>query len=108
MYFVVFIFSLIVKYGFCCRFGSDQLKREFLAPVISGEMVSCIGVSELSGGSDVASEFIVTQLIYIFLVQNKIAYFLIYVYISSVNLTIVGRVFFLQFIVTDVSNFYSF
>jgi citronellyl-CoA dehydrogenase len=37
------------------RFGSDQLKREFLAPAIAGEMVGCIGVSEASGGSDVAS-----------------------------------------------------
>ena len=37
------------------RFGSDELKRNFLAPSISGEYVSCIGVSESSGGSDVAS-----------------------------------------------------
>ncbi|MES2071156.1 MAG: acyl-CoA dehydrogenase family protein [Pseudomonadota bacterium] len=37
------------------RFGSDSLKREFLAPAISGDMVGCVGVSEASGGSDVAS-----------------------------------------------------
>jgi len=37
------------------RFGTDALKREFLAPAISGDMVACIGVSEASGGSDVAS-----------------------------------------------------
>lgn len=37
------------------RFGSDALRREFLAPSIAGEMVGCIGVSEASGGSDVAS-----------------------------------------------------
>lgn len=37
------------------RFGSDKLKREFLAPTIAGEMVSCIGVSEPSAGSDVAN-----------------------------------------------------
>lgn len=37
------------------RFGSDALRREFLAPSIAGEMVGCVGVSEASGGSDVAS-----------------------------------------------------
>jgi citronellyl-CoA dehydrogenase len=37
------------------RFGSDELRREFLAPAISGDMVSCIGVSEPGAGSDVAS-----------------------------------------------------
>ncbi|MFO7855437.1 MAG: acyl-CoA dehydrogenase family protein [Paracoccaceae bacterium] len=37
------------------RFGSDHVKREYLAPAIAGEMVSCIGVSEPSGGSDVAA-----------------------------------------------------
>ena len=37
------------------RHGSDALKREFLAPAISGEAVACIGVSETGAGSDVAS-----------------------------------------------------
>ena len=37
------------------NFGSDYLKRNFLAPSISGEMVGCIGVSEPGGGSDVAA-----------------------------------------------------
>lgn len=37
------------------RFGADDLRREFLAPAIAGEQVGCIGVSEESGGSDVAS-----------------------------------------------------
>jgi citronellyl-CoA dehydrogenase len=37
------------------RFGSDALKREFLAPSIAGDMVGCIGVSETGGGSDVAA-----------------------------------------------------
>jgi len=37
------------------RFGSDELRRQFLAPAISGEMVGCIGVSEPGAGSDVAS-----------------------------------------------------
>jgi len=36
------------------RFGSDELRREFLAPAIAGDMVSCIGVSEPGAGSDVA------------------------------------------------------
>ena len=36
------------------RFGSDELKREFLVPAIAGEMVGCIGVSETGAGSDVA------------------------------------------------------
>jgi citronellyl-CoA dehydrogenase len=36
-------------------FGSDELKREFLAPAIAGEMVCAIGVSEQGAGSDVAS-----------------------------------------------------
>ena len=37
------------------RFGSDALRREFLAPAIAGEMVGCVGVSEPGAGSDVAS-----------------------------------------------------
>ena len=37
------------------RFGSDELKREFLAPTIAGDYVVCLGVSEPGGGSDVAA-----------------------------------------------------
>ncbi|MEW5879024.1 MAG: acyl-CoA dehydrogenase family protein [Pseudomonadota bacterium] len=37
------------------RFGSDEVKREFLAPSIAGEYVACLGVSEVGGGSDVAA-----------------------------------------------------
>jgi citronellyl-CoA dehydrogenase len=37
------------------RFGSDEVRREFLAPAIAGDMVACIGVSEPGAGSDVAS-----------------------------------------------------
>ena len=37
------------------RFGSEELKREFLAPAIAGDVVSCIGVSEPGAGSDVAA-----------------------------------------------------
>lgn len=35
--------------------GSDELRREFLAPAIAGDMVTCLGVSEVGSGSDVAS-----------------------------------------------------
>ncbi|MBI3157488.1 MAG: acyl-CoA dehydrogenase family protein [Burkholderiales bacterium] len=37
------------------RFGSDELRREFLAPSIAGDLIGCIGVSEPGGGSDVAA-----------------------------------------------------
>ena len=37
------------------RFGTDELKRTFLAPSIAGDMVACLGVSEVGSGSDVAS-----------------------------------------------------
>lgn len=37
------------------RFGSDAVKRDFLAPSIAGDIVSCLGVSEPGGGSDVAA-----------------------------------------------------
>ncbi|MGH0032871.1 MAG: acyl-CoA dehydrogenase family protein [Myxococcota bacterium] len=36
------------------QFGSDALKREFLAPAIAGETVSAIAVTEPDAGSDVA------------------------------------------------------
>ena len=36
------------------RFGSDELRKEFLMPAIAGNMVGCIGVSEPGAGSDVA------------------------------------------------------
>ena len=37
------------------RFGSDEVRREFLAPAIAGDAVACIGVSEPGAGSDVAA-----------------------------------------------------
>src|SRR3954470_22318449 len=37
------------------RWGSHELKQEFLAPAIAGEAVAAIAVSEVSGGSDVAA-----------------------------------------------------
>jgi len=36
------------------RFGSDELRNEFLVPAIAGDMIGCIGVSEPGAGSDVA------------------------------------------------------
>jgi citronellyl-CoA dehydrogenase len=36
------------------RFGSDELKRDYLAPAIAGEMVCSVAVSEPGAGSDVA------------------------------------------------------
>src|SRR5438105_8336949 len=36
------------------RYGSDELRRQFLAPAIAGDMVACVGVSEPGAGSDVA------------------------------------------------------
>src|SRR6202050_4638260 len=37
------------------RFGTDEIKREFLVPSIAGDYVACLGVSEVGAGSDVAS-----------------------------------------------------
>jgi citronellyl-CoA dehydrogenase len=37
------------------RFGSDDLRKEWLVPTIAGDVVSCLGVSEPGGGSDVAA-----------------------------------------------------
>ena len=37
------------------RFGTDELRREFLTPTIAGDYVACLGVSEPGGGSDVAA-----------------------------------------------------
>jgi citronellyl-CoA dehydrogenase len=37
------------------EFGSDELRRDWLAPAIAGEHVVAIGVSEAGAGSDVAS-----------------------------------------------------
>ena len=37
------------------KHGSDALRAEFLSPAIAGDVVACIGVSEVGAGSDVAS-----------------------------------------------------
>src|SRR5258708_2132450 len=36
------------------RFGSDDLKRRYLAPALRGEMVASIAVTEADAGSDVS------------------------------------------------------
>jgi citronellyl-CoA dehydrogenase len=37
------------------KFGSKELKEEWLAPSVAGDLVGCVGVSEPGAGSDVAS-----------------------------------------------------
>ncbi len=37
------------------RWGTDELRKEFLAPAIAGDVVTSIAVSEAGGGSDVAA-----------------------------------------------------
>lgn len=37
------------------RFGSDEVRREFLAPSVAGDFIACVGVSEPGAGSDVAA-----------------------------------------------------
>lgn len=37
------------------KHGSDELRRDFLAPTIAGDFVGSLGVSEVGAGSDVAS-----------------------------------------------------
>src|SRR6476661_5185703 len=37
------------------KHGSAELRAEFLTPAIQGELVGCLGVSEVGSGSDVAS-----------------------------------------------------
>ncbi|XP_064266383.1 probable acyl-CoA dehydrogenase 6 isoform X2 [Passer domesticus] len=37
------------------RFGSHELKKQFLVPTVAGDFVACLGVSEVGAGSDVAN-----------------------------------------------------
>ncbi len=37
------------------RFGSDELREQWLKPTIAGDMVCCLGVSEPGAGSDVSA-----------------------------------------------------
>ncbi|CAN7985213.1 unnamed protein product, partial [Ixodes pacificus] len=34
------------------RYGSDELRKQFLAPSIAGDLIGCVGVSEPDCGSD--------------------------------------------------------
>jgi citronellyl-CoA dehydrogenase len=36
------------------RYGSDELRRQFLVPAIAGDCVACLGISEPGAGSDLA------------------------------------------------------
>ncbi|KAL1477622.1 hypothetical protein MTO96_017087 [Rhipicephalus appendiculatus] len=53
------IAGILVQTDMCtpalANFGSDELKAQFLAPSIAGDLVGCVGVSEPDSGSDVAS-----------------------------------------------------
>ena len=51
--------DLHIDFFLIYRFGSDKVKREFLAPSITGDRVSCLGVSEAGAGSDVASKVVI-------------------------------------------------
>lgn len=37
------------------KFGSDDVRERFLKPTIAGDMVACLGVSEVGAGSDVSA-----------------------------------------------------
>ena len=55
--FIYIIFSVCADMATpaLARFGSHELKEEFLTPSVAGDIVSCLGVSEAGSGSDVAS-----------------------------------------------------
>ena len=38
------------------KFGSDKLKKQFLVPTIAGDVVPCVGVSEVGAESDRRSQ----------------------------------------------------
>ncbi|CAB1350725.1 unnamed protein product, partial [Coregonus sp. 'balchen'] len=46
------------------RFGSAELKKEFLLPSIMGDKMNCLGVSEVGTGSDVASTLFSITLVF--------------------------------------------
>ena len=52
---MVMISSIDMATPALTRFGTDELKHTFLAPSIAGDIVACLGVSEVGSGSDVAS-----------------------------------------------------
>jgi acyl-coA dehydrogenase domain protein len=47
------------------RFGSEELKQKFLVPTIAGDYVACVGITEPSGGSDVAGRVYLCSSIFI-------------------------------------------
>ncbi len=52
------ITQLVVQYMSCTylhKYGSDRLKEKYLPGIISGELISSIGISEPGAGSDVAN-----------------------------------------------------
>jgi alkylation response protein AidB-like acyl-CoA dehydrogenase/putative sterol carrier protein len=52
------ISQLVVQYmsgPYLIKHGSEQLKKKYLPGIISGDLISCIGISEPGAGSDVAN-----------------------------------------------------
>ena len=52
------ITQLVVQYmsgPYILKHGSDALKKKYLPGLISGELISCIGISEPGAGSDAAN-----------------------------------------------------
>jgi acyl-CoA dehydrogenase len=52
------ISQLVVQYmsgPYIMKYGSESLKEKYLPGIISGEKISCIGISEPGAGSDVAN-----------------------------------------------------
>ena len=52
------ITQLVVQYmsgPYIMKYGSDALKKKYLPGLISGELLSCIGITEPGAGSDVAN-----------------------------------------------------
>lgn len=52
------ISQLVVQYmsgPYIMKYGSENLKKKYLPGIISGDLVSCIGITEPGAGSDVAN-----------------------------------------------------
>ncbi|EEC06002.1 electron transport oxidoreductase, putative [Ixodes scapularis] len=51
--------GILVQTDICtpalARYGSDELRKQFLTPSIAGDLIGCVGISEPHCGSDVAS-----------------------------------------------------
>ncbi|KAM7313125.1 putative electron transport oxidoreductase, partial [Ixodes scapularis] len=50
--------GILVQTDICtpalARYGSDELRKQFLTPSIAGDLIGCVGISEPHCGSDVA------------------------------------------------------